>query len=48
MLLSKILNITFCTAQVLLLYVIFCLPPLHTYWEVGGCQLQIRKGLIGF
>ena len=46
MLLSKMPNIIFCTTQVLLLYVTFCLPPLHTYWEIGGFRLQIRKGLI--
>ena len=48
MLQLKMLNIIICTVQVLLLYLIFCLPPLHTYWEISGLQLQTRKKLIAW
>ena len=41
--LMKILNTIFCTAQVLLLCVKSCLPPLHNYSEIDGIVLPIRK-----
>ena len=46
--LLKNLNIIFCTAQVFLLGVKSCLPPLHIYLEIDGIVLPIGKKLIGF
>ena len=41
--LLKILNYIFCTAQVFLLCVKGCLPPLHNYLEIDGIVLPKRK-----
>ena len=41
-------NIISYTAQVLLLCVKRCLPPLHNYLEIDGIFPQIRKKSIGF
>ena len=41
----KILNTFFCTAQVLLLCVKSCLPPLHNYSEIDGIVLLITENI---